>query len=138
MTGLPWKQSYGAAVPSLIYSHSYPTSKLGFSSKNCTGLTHHEIDASAEDYGRFLSMFALCDVRRDRCGVRGLLQLFLALHPQQLHPRVRLLHLVHLRESVARKSNKCKEEWERTKLLPQGFILHVQGGWGRRPRKERK
>ena len=78
-------------------------------------------------------MFALCDVRRDRCGVRGLLQLFLALHPQQLHPRVRLLHLVHLRESVARKSNKCKEEWERTKLLAQGFILHVQGGWGGRP-----
>ena len=43
-------------------------------------------------------MITLCDGGWDRGGVGGLLQLLLALHPQQLHPRVRLLHLVHLRE----------------------------------------
>ena len=40
----------------------------------------------------------LGDVRRHRGGVRRLLELLLALHPQQLHARVRLLHLVHLGE----------------------------------------
>ena len=46
----------------------------------------------------------LGDVRRDRGGVRRLLELLLAIDPQQLHAHVRLLHLVHLRRG-ARKSD---------------------------------